>query len=393
MDKLTKFFTDHLPEWAAGPLSALVIIAIGWVIATIAKMVVAGGINRTGLGRQAQSTGGNIGKSIGKALFYIILLVTLLIALSQFKSLEKPLAPLTGMLNNILGYGGNIIAATLLVVVGGVVAKVAKEATTSTLEAAQVDRFVAKSGITGDVQSNNSLSKALGGLVFAIFIFGFSVAAIDALGIETLSEPIKGMLNTTLDYIPRVLGAAVILGISVFIGRFISNLAQNTLPALGVDNSLKALGSLDGTTASNVVPSKIIGSVGFVGIVLMGLIAALNTLNIPDLSDVMEDVLELGGRIVLGAIIIGVGIFVANFIAKIVTQTSGELAGKIIKVVAIILFVVMGLNQMNLGDGIVETAFTYTLGAAAFAAGVGGALAFGLGGRDWAGKKLNKWIK
>ena len=392
MDKLTKFFTDHLPEWAAGPLSAIIIILIGWVIATIAKMVVAGGINRTGLGRQAQSTGGNIGKSIGKALFYIILLIALLIALSQFKSLEKPLAPLTGMLNNILGYGGNIIAATLLIVVGGVVAKVAKEATTSTLEAAQVDRFVAKSGITGDEQ-NNSLSKALGGLVFAIFIFGFIVAAIDALGIETLSEPIKGMLNTTLDYIPSILGAAVILGIAVFIGRFVSNLAQSTLPALGVDNSLKAIGSLDGETAQNVVPSKIIGNVAFVGIVLMGLIAAMNTLNIPALSDVFEDILELGGRIVLGAIIIGVGIFVANFIAKIVTQTSGDLAGKIVKYVAIILFVVMGLNQMNLGDGIVETAFTYTLGAAAFAAGVGGALAFGLGGREWAGKKLAKWLK
>lgn len=392
MDKLTQIFTNHLPEWAAGPLSALIIIIIGWVIATIAKMVVAGGINRTGLGRQAQSTGGNIGKSIGKALFYIILLVALLIALGQFESLEKPLAPLTGMLNNILGYGGNIIAAVLLLVVGGVVAKVAKEATTSTLEAAQVDRFVAKSGLTGD-ETNNSLSKALGGLVFAIFIFGFIVAAIDALGIETLSEPIKGMLNTTLDYIPSILGAAVILGITVFIGRFVSNLAQNTLPALGVDNSLKAIGSLDGTSASNVVPSKVIANVAFVGIILMGLIAAMNTLNIPALSGVFEDVLELGGRIVLGAVIIGAGIFIANFIAKIVTQTSGDLAGKIVKYVAIILFVVMGLNQMNLGDGIVETAFTYTLGAAAFAAGVGGALAFGLGGREWAGKKLAKWLK
>ena len=392
MDKLTTFFTNHLPEWAAGPLSALIIIVIGWVIATIAKMVVAGGINRTGLGRQAQSTGGNIGKSIGKALFYIILLVALLIALSQFKTLEKPLAPLTGMLSNILGYGGNIIAATLLLVVGGVVAKVAKEATTSTLEAAQVDRFVEKSGLTGE-EPSNSLSKALGGLVFAIFIFGFIVAAIDALGIETLSEPIKGMLNTTLEYIPSILGAAVILGITVFIGRFVSNLAQSTLPALGVDNSLKAIGSLDGTSAANVVPSKIIANIAFVGIVLMGLVAAMNALNIPKLSAVFEDILGLGGRIVLGAIIIGVGVFISNFVANIATQTSGELTGKIARYVGIILFVVMGLNQMNLGDGIVETAFTYTLGAAAFAAGVGGALAFGLGGREWAGKKLAKWLK
>ena len=172
-----------------------------------------------------------------------------------------------------------------------------------------------------------------------------------------------------------------------------SNLAQSTLPALGVDNSLKAIGSLDGTSAANVVPSKIIANIAFVGIVLMGLVAAMNALNIPKLSAVFEDILGLGGRIVLGAIIIGIGVFISNFVANIATQTSGELTGKIARYVGIILFVVMGLNQMNLGDGIVETAFTYTLGAAAFAAGVGGALAFGLGGREWAGKKLAKWLK
>lgn len=392
MEPFQEFIGQYLPEWAAGPLSALIIIAIGWVIATAAKIVIAGGINRTGLGRKAQSTGGNIGKSIGKAVYYIILLVALLVALGQFESLQEPLAPLTGMLDNILGYGGNIIGALLLLVVGGVVAKVAKEATSSTLEAAQVDRFVAKSGLTGE-EPNNGLSKALGSLVFAILIFGFVVAAIDALGIETLSEPIKGMLNTTLEYIPSIIGAAVILGIAVFIGRFVSNLAQSTLPALGVDNSLKALGSLDGSTASNVVPSKVIGSIAFIGIVLMGLTAAMNTLGVPQLTEIFNTVLEIGSRVAFGAIIIGAGVFIANFIAKIMTQTSGELAGKIVKAVAIILFVVMGLNQMNLGDGIVETAFKYSLGAAAFAAGVGGALAFGLGGREWAGKQLNKWIK
>jgi len=30
--------------------------------------------------------------------------------------------------------------------------------------------------------------------------------------------------------------------------------------------------------------------------------------------------------------------------------------------------------------------------AAAVAAGVGGAIAFGLGGREWAAKKLNEWL-
>ena len=53
----------------------------------------------------------------------------------------------------------------------------------------------------------------------------------------------------------------------------------------------------------------------------------------------------------------------------------------------------MGLRQMELGETIVDTAFTYLVGAGAVAFGIGGAIAFGLGGREWAAKKLNKWWK
>ena len=52
----------------------------------------------------------------------------------------------------------------------------------------------------------------------------------------------------------------------------------------------------------------------------------------------------------------------------------------------------MGLETMQLGEGIVDTAFRYSVMAAAVAGGVGGALAFGLGGRDWAAKKLQQWM-
>jgi hypothetical protein len=47
---------------------------------------------------------------------------------------------------------------------------------------------------------------------------------------------------------------------------------------------------------------------------------------------------------------------------------------------------------MELGEEIVNTAFQYGLGAAAVAGGIGGAIAFGVGGRAWAAAKLEKWF-
>jgi len=217
-------------------------------------------------------------------------------------------------------------------------------------------------------------------------------AATTAIGIwdiPGISEPVSNLLDTILAYIPSIIGAAIILAVFIFIGRFVSNLAKNTLPALGVDNSLNAVANLDGD-GPNIVPSNIIANLSFVGIVLMGLTAAMNALGIPELTNVFNTLLEVGGRVVLGAVIIGAGFFIANFVSKIATQAFGDLAGKIIKYVTMIIVTFMGLDTMELGEEIVATAFNYSLGAAAVAAGIGGAIAFGLGGREWAGRKLEE---
>jgi hypothetical protein len=390
MEQLSQHL-GFLPDYAIGPATAVITLFIGWVFAIFVRAVVAGAINRTGLGKQAKTTGGNIGKSIGKALYWIILLIALLLALGQFDALKEPLSPLSDMMSGILGYGKNILGAVLLFVIGSVVAKVGKEATQSSLEAVQVDSFAVKFGLKDEQSTSTNIAKSLGGLVSALILIGFGIAAIDALGIESISEPISGMLETVLGYIPQIFGAAIILGVAVFIGKFVSNLAKNTLPALGVDNSLKTVASLDGE-GPNFVPSHIIATVAFVGIVLMGLTAAMKALGIPELTNVFNTLLEVGGRVVLGAIIIGAGLFIANFVSKIVTQTSGDLAGTIIKYATIVIVTFMGLAQMELGEEIVNTAFQYGLGAAAVAGGIGGAIAFGVGGRAWAAAKLEKWF-
>ena len=394
MDQLSSHLS-FLPAWAVGPVVALITIIIGFFIAKIAAAVVSAAINRTGIGRKAQSTGGNIGKSLSKAVFWVLWLVFILMGLSQFPMLSEQLGFLSDMMDSIFGYLPQLIVGAVVFAIGAMLGNVVQNALTSTLEVAQVDRLASRFGVAdADVETtvpSNSIAKSLGGLAKAIVIILFAIAAIGIWDIPGFSDEVAGMLGTVLSYIPSIIGAAIILAISVIIGRFVANLAKSTLPALGVDSSLQTLGSLDGQS-SGVVPSQIISTVAFVGIVLMGLTAAMKALGIPELTNVFNTLLEIGGRVVLGAIIIGAGIFIANFVSKIVTQTSGELAGRIIKYATMVIVIFMGLATMELGDGIVDTAFRYSVMAAAVAAGVGGAIAFGLGGREWAAKKLQEWF-
>lgn len=392
MDQLSQHL-GFLPAWAVGPIIALVTIVVGYFISKIAAAIVAGGINRTGIGKKAQTTGGNIGKSLSKAVFWVLWLVFILLGLGQFPMVSESLAPIKGMMSNIFDYLPQLVVGAVVLAVGVMLSKVVKEALSSTLEAAQVDRFATKFGMgaSEDGVASTSLARSLGGLAAAIVTIIFAVTAIGIWDIPGVSEPVSNVLNTILGYIPRIIGAAIILAVFVFIGRFVSNLAKSTLPALGVDNSLKTVAALDGDNPS-FVPSNIIATIAFVGIVLMGLIAAMSTLDIPQLTNIFEIILGVGGRVVFGAIIIGVGLFIANFVSKIVTQTSGDLAGKIVKYATIVIVTFMGLESMQLGEGIVDTAFSYSLMAAAVAGGVGGAIAFGLGGREWAAKKLQEWM-
>ncbi len=392
MEQLSQYL-GFLPAWAVGPVIALATIIVGYFISKIAAAIVAGGINRTGIGQKAQTTGGNIGKSLSKAVFWVLWLVFILMGLSQFPMISQELGFLNGMMDDIFGYLPQLVVGLVVFAIGIMLANVVQNALTSTLEVAQVDRLASRIGVTedGTTQSGNSIAKSLGGLVKAIVIITFAIAAIGIWDIPGFSDAVNNMLTTVLGYIPSIAGAAALLAVSVFIGRFVSKLIKSTLPALGVDNSLSTVAALDGET-SGVVPSNIIATVSFVGIVLMGLTAAMNTLGIPELTNVFNTLLEVGGRVVLGAVIIGAGLFIANFVSKLVTQTSGDLAGKIIKYATIVIVTFMGLETMQLGAGIVDTAFRYSVMAAAVAAGVGGAIAFGLGGREWASKKLQEWM-
>jgi len=103
----------------------------------------------------------------------------------------------------------------------------------------------------------------------------------------------------------------------------------------------------------------------------------------------LAQVTELGGKVIFGTLIIVVGIFLARIVANLVGSGTGEggFAQTIVRYAIIALFTAIGLTFMGLADQIVMLAFGLILGSAAVAA----ALAFGLGGRDAAGRVADHW--
>ena len=126
-----------------------------------------------------------------------------------------------------------------------------------------------------------------------------------------------------------------------------------------------------------------------IAIILVASIEAARQLGGDDIAIFLAQVTALGGKVIFGTLIIVAGIFLANIIATLVGSGTGEgsFGQTIVRYAIIALFTAIGLTFMGLADQIVMLAFGLILGSAAVAT----ALAFGLGGRDAAGRIADYW--
>lgn len=374
-------------EYGPRLIAAVLILAAAYLIGRALSSGAKYLINRTSLGRSSANAGQELGASVGQALFWITLLIALPAALGAL-GLEGLLAPMQAMVAKLLGYLPNIVGAGLVLGIGWVVALVAKRAVTSTLKAAQADKLSERVGVS-EVTGSTGLSDFFGVLVFTLLVIPIAIAALDTLGIASVAEPAKQMLQSFLDAIPRIFAAAIVLLLAFVIARFASDTLGKLLPTTGFDT----LGSRIGLTSEvlgDTSLSKIAGYIAFFAIMVFGLIEAAKLLNFAVLSNMLATILALGGRILLGSAIIAFGVIAADFVATIIAKSKdAQSVSGVIKVAIIVLSIAMGLRQMGLANEIVDLGFALLLGAIA----VGAAIAIGWGGKETAGRLLEKWTK
>ncbi|MGI9360497.1 MAG: mechanosensitive ion channel, partial [Parasphingorhabdus sp.] len=248
------------------------------------------------------------------------------------------------------------------------------------LQTVDFDKWANRGGVD-TVTGNTQISSTLGTIVYVLIIIPVAILSLETLRLESVSQPASDMLRMILAAIPNIIGAAIILGIGYLISKFVVRIIKEVLPGLGVDQSVAALDILPSGTPL----TSVLARVAQIAIMLFFAIAATRMLGFLELTVILDRILELGGRVIFGAVVIGVGFLIANLLARVISGTGeGNMAASIVRYAAIVLFTFMGLQFMGVGEEIVEMAFmALVIGGAAAAA-----LAFGWGGRNVAGKVL-----
>jgi len=127
------------------------------------------------------------------------------------------------------------------------------------------------------------------------------------------------------------------------------------------------------------------------GVLLFATVEAANQLGFSQVGVVVATFIRFGGDVLLGAVILVVGFWLASLVHGVISRGKSEHAqglAKLARLAIIGLVLAMGLRAMGIADDIVNLAFALTFGAIAVAV----ALSFGLGGREAAGKQMEYWL-
>ena len=366
--------------WGEKLLMIALILAVTWIVAKIAKWSFAKLVDAVPLLQRAGGDGQSIGMSLGRIVSLVVWLIGLIMVLQRL-GFESAIKPIQGLLDNVVGFVPNIIGAAIIFFVGTMVAKIVREIVETSLSTVNFDKW-ANMGGADKVTGNSTISKTIGTIVFVLIIIPVAIAALDVLNIPAITEPAKSMLSMVLNAVPLIIGASLILGLGFVIARWVAGLLKEILPGLGADRAIAELGILPkGRSASGVI-----ATIASVAIMLFMAIAATKLLGFPELTGLIETVLEQAGAVVFGAVLIALGVIIARILSNLIGAATGDgIAPTLVYWLTLGLFIFIGIKQMAIGGLIIDYAF----GALAVGAAVAFALAFGLGGRDAAAKVLS----
>ncbi len=412
--------TSFLPK----VLAAAILLGVAWVVATLCKTVVVrllGAFRLDERLNQQVSDGTastpnqfSLSETLGNALYWFIFLLFLLPILDTL-GLPGLLDPVQQMLNQVLFMLPNILAAILIAGAGWVIAQIVRRIVTNLLVAVGCDRLGSRFGISS-ASGGQNLSSIIGTVVYVLVLIPIAISALNALKIEAISVPAIEMLSNILNIIPQLFAAAVILFVAYIVGRFVSDLITSILTSFGFNKLFYWLGlqstppaetTPPATTSTGVAstpeqatvlqksssrtPSEFAGMIAFVGVMLFAIVTATDILGLSSLTLILEQIILIAGRVLIGVIVFAIGLYFANLAYKLVLSSgtgSSKLLAQTARVAIIVFVGALALGQMGIADDIVNLAFGLLLGAIAVAV----AISFGLGGRDVAAEKIREFL-
>jgi flagellar biosynthesis protein FliQ len=213
---------------------------------------------------------------------------------------------------------------------------------------------------------------------------------------DAIFVALTGALNDVLGFLPKLLGALVILLVGWLLAKAVEALVSKGLRAVRF-NQVADRAEIDHFLARAGVrldPAAVVGKLAYWFLLLIFIGAAFNTFGLTQVNAVINQILAYLPNVVVALVVLLVGALLATFVGNLVRGASGSarvgdptLLATLARAAVLGFAVLIALNQLQIGAAVVNTLFMALVGMLALAA----ALAFGLGGREVAGRLVEEW--
>jgi hypothetical protein len=389
-------FLQEVAEYVPNLIGPAILGAVAWGIATGLRFVVRRVLGAIALDEKLDEGAGlegekrvSIAKTVSEAVYWLVFLLFLPAILGALR-LDGLLQPVQSMIDKMLAFLPNLLAAILILAAGWLLARIIQRVVTNLLAAVGADRLAENTGMATAL-GEQKLSGLIGLLIYVFILIPVLVAALNTLRLDAITAPASEMLQTVLTALPLLFGAALVLAIAFFVGRVVSGLVANVLAGIGFNGILERLGIGREPEEGSPTPSEIAGHLVLVALMLFATIEALRLLRFESLAELITEFMVFAGHVGLGLVIFGIGLYLGNLAARTIEASrspQAPLLALAARVAILVLAGAMALRQMGLANEIITLAFGLLLGAIAVAL----ALAFGLGCREMAAEAMRGWI-
>jgi len=213
---------------------------------------------------------------------------------------------------------------------------------------------------------------------------------------DMMLEPLRVFLRQAGEFLPRLAVAVVVFIVGWILAKVARFAIVKGLRAVnfhvvtqraGLDGFLKDGGIRADTT-------EIMGLVVYWLVILGALVVGFNSLGLTYVTDLLGRVLLFVPKVMVALLILAFGAYFARFVGNAVTAyfrnvhlQDADLPANVERWAILAFVVLIALDQVNVGGEIIRQTFLIILAGVVFAL----ALAFGLGGREWAAEFLERW--
>jgi hypothetical protein len=199
-------------------------------------------------------------------------------------------------------------------------------------------------------------------------------------------------------FLPKLLGAIIIFVVGLLIAKLIKMMVVKLLRLVRFDIAAEKTGVRGFLEKGNITKtsSEIVGGLIYWFVMILAIIASLDAMGLPIVSDILNDIFLYIPNVVAAIVVLVLGFLLGSLLSAVVRTAASnagfaasEGLGKTALYSVVFFSASVALIQLGIGEEIVASAFTIAFGAAALAL----ALAFGLGGKEVAAEYLKTLIE